>query len=50
MRNLIRVALVVVLVSSLFTACTNDSLAEDQQLYEQGTEGSDGSVEEKPVG
>ncbi|WP_238858050.1 hypothetical protein [Poritiphilus flavus] len=48
MRNVFKVLAVVLIMGLSLTSCTNDSFAEDRNLYEQGTEGNDGSVEDKP--
>lgn len=46
MRNLFKMFVVVFLMSQALTSCTKSSVADDQNLYEQGTEGDDSDTQE----
>lgn len=48
MKNLLKITVVALVLCSTVISCTKSSLAEDQNLYEQGTEGDDGDVKKRP--
>ena len=47
MKNLVKIAVVAFVFCILGTSCTKSNLAEDQNLYEQASEGNTENPKEK---
>lgn len=50
MRNLVKLTVIAFITCLMATSCTKSTITEDQELYEQGSEGDNGHVKEEREG
>ena len=48
MRHLVKSILVVLVLGSIATSCSKESISEESELYEQATEGDEEKKDDKP--